>query len=489
LVGVPDERLRPALDAAFAVAVEGRKQRPPVAPPEALRPYLRFQKLPRSALPAVRRMLDEDAEFRGRVAATVAAAEIGEALHAWLARPEGWQELAAELGGPCAGEPDDPTARREAKRRAAAESAAARAAAELAELRDAVERERAGRVAAEAAADDLRQLANVLRTEIDGLQKRARRAEEDAAIHERDRNVARDELGALQRVLDEAAAIRDLALAERAQLEDAIAAAGLVVVGDAIVPAKPTGAAAVPVAPKRPAVRGESPAGTAPPTPPDPARAVRDAAASLRAAADVEPAGAVREAAASLRSAAAALEVAAQAITVPARPPATPVPPRHRRPNAGHQLRRRPLAMPGGVSASSVDGALHLLRSPELELVVDGYNVAMLAWPALELAERRERCIDAVEDIIRRYGTRALVVFDGSDVAVAVSARRLARVQFSPPGVIADDVIREVVATLPTEQPVAVATNDREVVASVRAMGANTITSETLLAAAGRPLR
>ena len=34
LVGVPDERLRPALDAAFAVAVEGRKQRPPVAPPE-----------------------------------------------------------------------------------------------------------------------------------------------------------------------------------------------------------------------------------------------------------------------------------------------------------------------------------------------------------------------------------------------------------------------------------------------------------------------
>jgi predicted RNA-binding protein with PIN domain len=142
--------------------------------------------------------------------------------------------------------------------------------------------------------------------------------------------------------------------------------------------------------------------------------------------------------------------------------------------------------MPGGVSASSVDGALHLLRSPDLELVVDGYNVAMLAWPALELADRRERCIDAVEDIIRRYGTRALVVFDGADVSVAVNARRLARVRFSPPGVIADDVIREVVAGLPNEQPVAVATNDKEVVASVRAMGANTITSETLLAAAGR---
>lgn len=145
--------------------------------------------------------------------------------------------------------------------------------------------------------------------------------------------------------------------------------------------------------------------------------------------------------------------------------------------------------MPGGVSASSVDGALHLLRVPDLELVVDGYNVAMLAWPALDLEDRRERCIDAVEDIVRRYGTRALVVFDGSDVAVAVSARRLARVCFSPPGVIADDVIRDVVATLPNEQPVVVATNDRGVLTSVRAMGANTITSETLLAAAGRSVR
>jgi hypothetical protein len=481
LVGVPDERLRPALDAAFAVAVEGRKQRPPVAPPEALRPYLRFQKLPRSGLPAVRRALDEDAGFRSRVAAAVPAAEIGDALHAWLARPDGWQATTACLSSSCADEPEDPAARREAKRRAAAESVAARTAAELAELRDALDRERAARAAAESAAEDLRQLTTVLRTEIDGLQKRARRAEEDAAVHERDRIAARDEIATLQRALDDAAAIRDLALAERARLEDALAAAGLAVVGDTAVSATTNRAPA----------RGAAPAGRAPgvPAPTDPARAVRDAAASLCAAADMEPAGAVRDAAASLRSAAAALEVAAQAIAVPPRAAATPVPPRHRRANAGHPLRRRPLAMPGGVSASSVDGALHLLRSPELELVVDGYNVAMLAWPALELAERRERCIDAVEDIIRRYGTRALVVFDGSDVAVAVSARRLARVQFSPPGVIADDVIREVVATLPTEQPVAVATNDREVVASVRAMGANTITSETLLAAAGRPLR
>lgn len=465
LAGVPDERLRAALDAAFAVAVEGRRQRPPIAPPESLRAYLRFQKPPRAALAVVRKALDDDADFRGRVAATVTPAEIGPELHAWLARPDGWEATTRAWVAAAPAEHDDPAARREAKRRAAAESAAARTAADLADLRDALDRERAGRTEADAAVAELRQLVATLRTEIDGLQRRARRAEEDAAVRERDLDAARDALVAAQAVAAETAAVRDLALVERARLEDALTAAGVVVVGDAVLTA--------PESPARSSGPGHG------------ELAAKPAAASP---VDTEPAGAVREAAASLRTAAAALEAAAQAIAMPARGPATPLPPRHRRANA-RPLRRRPLAMPGGVSASSVDGALHLLRSPGLELVVDGYNVAKRAWPALDLADQREYCIDAVEDIVRRYGTRAIVVFDGSDVAVAVSARRLARVQFSPPDVIADDVIRDVVAGLPNEQAVAVATNDREVVASVRAMGANTIASETLLAAAGRPLR
>ena len=60
------------------------------------------------------------------------------------------------------------------------------------------------------------------------------------------------------------------------------------------------------------------------------------------------------------------------------------------------------------------------------------------------------------------------------------------RVRFTPAGVLADDEIRELAASLPADQPVVVATNDQEVVRGVRSSGANVITSEQLLAIARR---
>jgi predicted RNA-binding protein with PIN domain len=114
-------------------------------------------------------------------------------------------------------------------------------------------------------------------------------------------------------------------------------------------------------------------------------------------------------------------------------------------------------------------------------LIVDGYNVAKLGWPAAELAEQRDRLLDALEDLVRRIGVRTVVVFDGADVTCAPTGRRLLRVRFTPAGVIADDEIRELAAGLPLHQPVVVATNDQEVVRGVRAAGANVVSSEQLL--------
>jgi predicted RNA-binding protein with PIN domain len=59
-------------------------------------------------------------------------------------------------------------------------------------------------------------------------------------------------------------------------------------------------------------------------------------------------------------------------------------------------------------------------------------------------------------------------------------------VQFSSAGTIADDLIRSLVSTLPAEQKVVVVTSDKDLVASVRAMGANTISSQQFIAALGR---
>ena len=144
--------------------------------------------------------------------------------------------------------------------------------------------------------------------------------------------------------------------------------------------------------------------------------------------------------------------------------------------------RRKALPMPGGVLGDSDAAAEYLLRSGATVLI-DGYNVAKLAWPALDLEGQRIVLLDALENLARRYGSDITVVFDGADVVGATAdRRRVVRVMFSPECTIADDVIRDEVRRLPASRHVVVVTNDQEIVADVKAMGANTLSSDQLVA-------
>jgi predicted RNA-binding protein with PIN domain len=144
---------------------------------------------------------------------------------------------------------------------------------------------------------------------------------------------------------------------------------------------------------------------------------------------------------------------------------------------------RRPLRLPGGVISTSRAAAEFLLRS-DAAVVVDGYNVAKLGWPDERLDEQRRRLLDGLENAARRHGTDITVIFDGSSVVGAhADRRRMVRVAYSPEGVIADDVIRDEVRRLPATRAVVVVTNDTEVIADVRRLGANTLPSNALIAA------
>jgi predicted RNA-binding protein with PIN domain len=145
---------------------------------------------------------------------------------------------------------------------------------------------------------------------------------------------------------------------------------------------------------------------------------------------------------------------------------------------------RRPLRLPGGVIASSALAAEFLLRSDAVVLV-DGYNVAKLAWPTRSLEAQRTQLLDAMENVARRFQADITVVFDGASVVGAHTARRrLIRTVYSPEGVIADDVIRDEVRRLPATRAVVVVTNDAEIVADVKALGANVLPSNALIAVA-----
>ena len=126
-----------------------------------------------------------------------------------------------------------------------------------------------------------------------------------------------------------------------------------------------------------------------------------------------------------------------------------------------------------------------LLGLPRAHLVVDGYNVTKTTWPELPLERQRERLLGGVASLAARTGVEATVVFDAADTGDAatrplVAAPRGVRVRFSPVGVIADDVIRELLHLEPPGRPVVVVTSDRALAADVQRLGFRAVAASTL---------
>jgi predicted RNA-binding protein with PIN domain len=140
------------------------------------------------------------------------------------------------------------------------------------------------------------------------------------------------------------------------------------------------------------------------------------------------------------------------------------------------------LSIPGGLVSDSTAAAEHLLKTSGVTVIVDGYNVAKLGWSGFSLADQRDRLLDGLEDLVRRLGCQLVVVFDGADVPGVSTGRRLIRVRFSTPGITADQEIIALVVDSSSNQSMIVVTNDQEIVRGVRTAGANTLTSDQMLA-------
>ena len=120
---------------------------------------------------------------------------------------------------------------------------------------------------------------------------------------------------------------------------------------------------------------------------------------------------------------------------------------------------------------------------PSARLVVDGYNVSKTAWESSSLEAQRIRLLRALAPLVARTRAETTVVFDAHSVdqRPVAAAPRGVRVVFSPRGVLADDVIRDLVAVEPAGRPVVVVTSDQEVVRDVVAAGARAVAASSLV--------
>jgi predicted RNA-binding protein with PIN domain len=436
------------------VALAGTRLQPPVAAPSALRPFLRFQKLPPAALTPLRRVVESDDEFRGRVAVIADDEMVDRASWLWIHRPDGWDQevlslwdvhqTAEEID---AGERAERSAQ---KRLDAAERTARRAQAELAATRAELDRERTGRRDADSAQAVSERRGRQLDVELGGARRRLSAAE-----------AARAELESLVASLEAALQERAVAPAPPTEVEVEAEAVEVEAGVDAAVPS-----AGIEVSVTEMGVPLADPAALA--------VALGDAASATARLAE-------------------ALEAAHRALVGPESPAAEFAETYPRRididsPRSAPAAteRRRAVALPLGLLSDSPEAALHLLRVPHILVLVDGYNVAKLAWPSALLPEQRRRLLELLVELTARHPTDVRVVFDGADVTGSRHGGRHVRVTFSPPGVTADDVLVEHVERTPPDRPVLVVTSDRALGESVRALGANVVRSPQFLASAHR---
>ncbi|MGW5719143.1 NYN domain-containing protein [Amycolatopsis sp. NPDC003865] len=155
----------------------------------------------------------------------------------------------------------------------------------------------------------------------------------------------------------------------------------------------------------------------------------------------------------------------------------------------------RPADMVRGASTGTGQGGKiadvstldRYLALPNVHLIVDGYNVTKTGYPELALADQRDRLIHQLSALAARTSAEVTVVFDGAGVlSVPASVPRGVRVLFSDRGVLADDVIRNIVAAEPAGRPMVVATSDRAVADSVRGRGAHPTPSAVLVSRLSR---
>ncbi|HEY3511405.1 MULTISPECIES: NYN domain-containing protein [Kribbella] len=149
-----------------------------------------------------------------------------------------------------------------------------------------------------------------------------------------------------------------------------------------------------------------------------------------------------------------------------------------------------PDAAPVGRTAPEDDPALfdELLALPQVHLIVDGYNVTKTAWPNSPLHSQRQRLVTALGALVAQRRVEVTVVFDGAELSgpVQLNPPRGVRVRFSPAGVIADEVIRQLVRAEPPGRPVVVVSTDREVADSIVKLGARALSSASLVARIAR---
>jgi predicted RNA-binding protein with PIN domain len=129
-----------------------------------------------------------------------------------------------------------------------------------------------------------------------------------------------------------------------------------------------------------------------------------------------------------------------------------------------------------------------LLALPRAHLIVDGYNVTKNGWQSLPLESQRARLLRELAPLAARSRAEVTVVFDGAELSSrpVTSSPRGVRLLFSPPGVTADEIVRDLAQAEPAGRPVVVVSSDKQVRRWAVEAAARSLPAQALLNLLGR---
>lgn len=454
-LNVADELLRPAGEAAVALARLGRDQDPRHPPPRRLQRFLDFARLPDQALSVVCRFLDDDESFRTSVRDATSEELVGRGSWLFLDRPPGWED---DLGRLAAAAQETAVITREAQ-------VAVEATRRLARVEETLRRAEA---------------------EVASLRSELAEAKQELTNERRSRRLAGSEAGRLRARVAEAESNDEQWRLRVAALEAALARTAS---GDA---------GSGPAVSSDGDGRSNGNAGGAGPGPVDNSaseigRGQATAEEPPSPWSDVDQRALAEAVAAGVAATSALLDVLADVdrriapILTSPEPSRSEVPPGLRSPA---RPARQPVTLPPAVLDDSVAAAEYLVRVDGVLVLVDGYNVTKLARPELSLPEQRHWLVDAAVELAARTGARLELIFDGVDEGSAPAdfgRRTGVQVRFSPSGVEADDLLLDLVHGRGA-MPAVVASDDRRVRDGARRLDANVISARQLLWVLRRPL-
>ena len=170
---------------------------------------------------------------------------------------------------------------------------------------------------------------------------------------------------------------------------------------------------------------------------------------------------------------------------------------------SGHQPaaspKQRIATKPPQHITTAAEQADHLVRAPNLAVLIDGYNYAFWLYgdeAGDDLVATRHRVDRRMHNLAARRRLDVTVVWDGiQDPAAALVPHRrgpqrgAAKIRFSRPGRTADDSIIAECGSLPDTRPILVVTRDRALQLRAARRGANTLLPEHFSTLLPRPAK